>query len=87
MSADWKPMETAPRDGTAIQAKIPGNGSVNIIMWMGGFLDEAEQDCCCWVFVHEEQEPPECWTDGVCWSSNENDDPSVQPVAWKMIDR
>lgn len=30
----WQPMETAPKDGAPIQAKIPGHGSDNIIQWM-----------------------------------------------------
>jgi hypothetical protein len=84
--SDWRPMATAPRDGTPIQATIPGHGSDNIIAWMDGFLNADEQDCCSWVFV-EDQEPPPCWTDGVCWESNENDEPSVQPTAWKPIER
>lgn len=61
---DWQPIETAPRDGTEIQAEIPGNGCDNIIAWQGGFLDSDEKDCAAWVFV-EDQEPPSCWTDGV----------------------
>lgn len=39
----WFPMETAPRDGTPIQAKIPGNGSDNIIRWM--CIDDGEVIC------------------------------------------
>lgn len=33
----------------------------------------------------EEHEPkcPACWTDGVCWGSNEDNKPSRQPVAWR----
>lgn len=77
-------MEIAPRDGTPIQADIPGHGQDNIIAWLDGFLDAAEQDCGGWVFV-EDQEPPACWTDGACWESNENCEKSVAPIAWKPI--
>jgi len=77
-------MDTAPYDGTAIRAEIPGYGSDNIIAWMDGFHDDEEQSCCGWAFV-EDQEPPLCWTDGVCWASNENGEPSVLPVAWKPL--
>jgi len=84
LKIDWQPIDTAPRDGTPIQADIPGNGKDNIIAWMDGFMDAAEQDCCAWVFVGD-QEPPDCWTDGVCWASNENEEKSVEPIAWKPI--
>ncbi|KAB2918508.1 MAG: hypothetical protein F9K29_08045 [Hyphomicrobiaceae bacterium] len=81
---DWQSMETAPRDGTAIQAEIPGHGSDNIIAWMSGFADINGDDCSCWVFV-EDQEPPSCWTDGVCWERNEDGERSVQPTRWKPL--
>lgn len=84
LTDDWQPIETAPKDGTVIQAKIPGNGSDNIISWGGCFMDEMDNDCCAWMFV-EDQEPPGCWTDGVCWSSNEDGMPSVQPTHWKKL--
>lgn len=25
---------------------------------------------------------PDCWTDGICWACNVNEEPSDQPVAW-----
>lgn len=81
---DWQPIETAPRDGTPIQAEIPGNGSDNIIAWVGGYLDSDERECSCWVFV-EDQEPPDDWTDGVCWEVNEDGVPSVKPTRWKPL--
>lgn len=81
---DWQDIETAPKDGTSIQARIPGHGEDNVIAWHSGFLDADEQDCCCWVFTTE-KEPPECWTDGVCWASNEDEVPSVQPTHWQPL--
>lgn len=81
---DWQPIDTAPRDGTAFQAKIPGNGSDNIIAWAGGLLDGQGEPCGGWQFV-EDQEPPDCWTDGICWAVNEDGEPSVQPTHWKAL--
>jgi hypothetical protein len=80
--AGWQPIETAPKDGTAIQVRIPGHGEDNIIAWQGGLLDSSGNDCGAWCFVTE-QEPPECWTDGWCWEVNEDGAASVQPTHWK----
>jgi len=82
--ADWRPMETAPRDGTWIQAEIPGNGADNVIAWQDGFLDSEGRDCACWCFMTE-QEPPDSWTEGVCWAVNEDGEASVQPTRWKHL--
>ena len=80
----WQDISTAPQDGTPIQAEIPGYGSDNIISWHRGFIGENSNDCGTWVCV-EEQEPPICWTDGVCWSQNEDGVPSVRPTRWKPL--
>ena len=74
----WFPMETAPRDGTPIQAKIPGNGSDNIIRWM------CIDDYWTWAMV-EDQDWPDSWDDGICWASNSSEQPSVLPVSWKPL--
>ena len=80
----WQSMHLAPRDGTPIQAQIPGHGKDNIIAWRSGFLDSNENECACWVFV-EDQEPPPSWTDGVCWEVNEDGERSVMPTRWKPL--
>jgi len=83
-AAGFRPMSEAPRDGTDIQAIIPGHGWDNVIAWVSGYMDEDGQDCCTWAFTTD-QEPPACWTDGVCWESNEDEVPSIQPIAWKPL--
>jgi len=80
----FRPMSEAPRDGRDIQAIIPGHGWDNVIAWTSGYMDEDENDCCCWAFTTD-QEPPACWTDGICWASNEDEAPSIQPIAWKEL--
>ena len=75
----WQPMETAPKDGAPIQAKIPGHGSDNIIQWMCiyGY----------WTWgMDDGQDWPDSWDEGICWASNSSEQPSVLPVAWKPID-
>jgi hypothetical protein len=80
----WRDMGCAPKDGTAFQARIPGHGSDNVIAWTNGLLGPDEEDAGGWFFV-EDQEPPECWTDGVCWAVNADGVPSVQPDAWMPL--
>lgn len=83
--SDWRPMKDAPRDGTWIQAEIPGHGSENVIAFVfDGLVDEDEQECGAWSVVTE-QEPPDCWTDGYCWEVNEDGVPSAYPTRWKPL--
>lgn len=81
----WQPIATAPRDGTDIQAIIPGHGTDNVIAWqVDAFLASDETPCGGWAFTTD-QEPPECWTDGICWQVNEDENASVQPTHWKPL--
>lgn len=82
--SEWQPIKTAPKDGTWIQADIPNNGSDNVVAWLPGLLNDKVEDCGGWQFVTE-QEPPPCWTDGVCWESNEDRQPSIKPTRWKCL--
>ena len=40
--SEWRDISTAPKDGTAFQARIPGHGEDNIIAWFDGLLDETD---------------------------------------------
>ena len=81
---EWQPIATAPKDGTLIQVKIPGHGSDNIVAWLGGLLDRDGYDCGGWTWI-EVTEPPDCWTDGVCWEVNVDGNHSAHPTHWKPI--
>lgn len=86
MKAEWQPIETAPKDGTPIQARIPGYGQDNIIAWiLGGFFDSDGEETGCWCFVEEGQEPPDDWTDGVCWEVNGDEVRSTFPTHWMPL--
>ena len=79
---DWRPIETAPKDGTVIQVKIPGHGADNLVAWTEGLLDSQERDCGGWEWMGD-NEPPGCWSDGVCWEVNEDGKRSAHPTEWK----
>lgn len=83
-ASEWQPIETAPKDGSEIQAQIPGNGSDNVIAWGDDLYDSDGKPCGGWTFTRE-QEPPDCWTDGYCWEVNEDGRQSVQPTRWKHL--
>jgi len=83
VTADWKEIDTAPRDGTTVQARIPGHGEDNLIAFV--YIGDCGVDggeAYGWAFTSE-QEPPSCWTDGYCWASNEDEQPSIQPTHWR----
>ena len=78
----WRDIGTAPFD-TPVEIKA---GSMTFLarLWPDASEDENEQSCDQWI-AHIEGEHPPCWSAGACWSSNENDDRSLQPEAWRHI--
>ncbi len=78
----WRPMDEAPKDGSWIQADICGHAGDNIIAWKTGLVGNDGNECGGWYFVTE-QEPPGCWTHGVCWVVNEDGVASIPPTHWK----
>lgn len=82
--AEWLDISSAPKDGTEIQARIPGHGDDNVIAWVDGLLDSDDGACGTWAFTRD-QEPPDCWSDGYCWDANEDGKRSAWPTEWKPI--
>lgn len=73
----FQTIDSAPRDGTTIQARIPGHGDDNLISFE--YIGDGAWG---WTFTTD-QEPPADWTDGWCWAENEDGVPSTQPTHWK----
>ena len=79
---DWRGTGTAPFN-TPVEIKA---GSMTFLARLlhETSMDEDMRPCDQWVAKNHGEHPP-CWTDGACWSSNENDDRSLQPEAWRHI--
>ena len=80
-----QPIETAPTDGTIILARIPGHGDY-LICAHPGFDDDDGNTGWLWVTVDGEREP-KGWTDGACWSLNEDGEQSPRPTHWRPATR
>jgi len=74
----WQPIETAPKDGTCVVMLTRGGSVVRASF--GNLGDDAWT----WIATNDD-EHPKCWTDGACWESNEDDEPSDQPVYWMPL--
>lgn len=76
----WRPIESAPFN-TPVEIKA---GSMTFLARLEPDVSEDEngQSCDQWLAEIDGEHPP-CWSAGACWSSNENDDRSLQPTAWR----
>ncbi len=79
----WRAIKTAPHDGSIITIKTAGGNKLQA-SFQPGFMVSAIEDAGGWV-AEDENGAPECWTDGVCWSTNADGVKSDQPVKWLSI--
>lgn len=78
----WHVMSCAPTDGTPILIETIG-GAFLKAHWDGSFTDGESEPTGAWVAENEHH--PKCWTDGVCWASNEDEEPSDPPKFWQQL--
>lgn len=73
--------------------KLPEENKIVLVTTKGGkeFLarhcfgvavDENENPCWSWC-AFDEDDYPDCWTDGICWTSNDDQKPSDPVVSWR----
>ena len=57
-------------------------GKIFQAAWRWGLVDDEDREAGGW---HEEVEgdAPACWSDGICWTSNADGNPSDPVVEWK----
>ena len=58
------------------------NGYQFFARLVDGFVGENDEEASAWV-AEVDDAAPDCWTEGVCWKSNENFEESDPPVAWR----
>jgi len=76
----WKPIETAPSDTPVIV--ITAEGRIFKAIYKPGVAENEQGSCGAWCTVEETDPHPACWTDGMCWASNEDGVPSDAPAGW-----
>lgn len=81
----WQKMRTAPQTGEKIWLLVPGYGPF-LAQWVEGYVDDQWQTVGGWTSAEDNDSWPESWTEGVCWLSNADCEPSVQPVAWMQAE-
>jgi hypothetical protein len=74
---EWKPIETAPKDGTAVRLKTTKGHKVNARWVLDGDYEG-------W-WATDEGKHPKCWSDGGCWQSNADEVPSAMPIGWRPL--
>jgi hypothetical protein len=79
---DWQKIASAPKDGSDIEILTAGGFEMLARFELLGFEDEDGKSVGSWV-ASVEGRHPDCWSDGACWQSNENEMPSDPPTMWR----
>lgn len=78
-----RPMETVPTDRPVLLHLPRG---ISFRGELHPFVGSEGEDVYGWVCL-EEGKSPDNWTDGVCWSVNEDGNPSTKPTGWSEVYR
>ena len=77
---EWRDIESAPYN-TPVEIKV---GSMTFLARLhpDASMSSLDESCDQWQAEIDGEHPP-CWSGGACWASNENEDMSLQPTAWR----
>lgn len=78
---NWQDIETAPYN-TVVIVKVGLSMEFEASLIPDSAMSSLEEFCDQWQAAHEGEHPP-CWSGGCCWESNEDENASLQPHAWK----
>lgn len=84
MTGEWRPIESAPRDGRDIEIRTFDGFEMKARWERGGFENAEGKSVGSWVASDEDEHPP-CWTDGACWESNADEVQSDPPIMWRPV--
>ncbi len=76
----WRSIESAP-PMVDVLVQTAG-GCVFKAHLSPGAAEDENGPCDAWCAAYEGVHP-KCWTDGICWASNEDEEPSDPPVRWR----
>lgn len=76
----WQPVSDAPLN-EEVEVRV-GHMTFLAKLVPGGAIDTNESPCDQWQATQEGEHPP-CWSDGACWSVNEDECVSLHPEAWR----
>lgn len=78
---EWRDIESAPKNTWVIVRTHQGRVFKAHLTF--GYPTE-EEDVCGWS-VDDGDPHPDCWSDGVCWANNEDEEPSDGVAAWMSL--
>lgn len=78
----WQAPGTAPYN-EVVEVQV-GSMTFQARLLPDAAMSDMDTTCDQWAAENEGEHPP-CWTDGCCWTSNENEDPSLPVTAWRPI--
>lgn len=78
----WRAPDTAPPD-TEVEVRVGAMAFLAKLVPGGGMTMDGD-DCDQWQATRDGEHPP-CWSDGCCWASNEDEDPSMPVEAWRPV--
>jgi len=82
MAAEWNETDRAPYD-TPVEVRTLDGKKFRARLLRDASMTEDEKPCDQWQAEEGEEYPP-CWSDGSCWSSNEDGNVSDPVVAWRQ---